>query len=1270
MSSVSVTLVQDPLDEASWTNHDVPDLCDFLREQWKQFPDTGRIYHKQVSHESDVTPHDEKSIELLKTLPGPFYIVIYPGNPGVILAVQILIAVVAVALAPSVPDVPNAAARNQSAASPNNELSDRTNRARINGRICDIFGTVRSTPDLLALPYKRFVNNREVEYAYMCIGRGYYEVSDIRDGDTLASNIPGTSVEVYAPFTSPNSGDDPQLRIGNPIRTPVWNVRRNNSVNGQVLRPPNPSTFTGSGNVRFVAPNIIELFPGTADDLTKFFVEGDELTVTGATMTTGVAVDETVQCRATVVTLRQAYFKSLPPHYEYNTSGGALVFELSSEAVVNAMFVPGSDIILTQTAGDSRFSGLDLSGTYEIDTVSINEPTAQQISRGVKRYVIVKLVDPATVNADWDDAQVSDDSWDWVNDAPRLTFTLSLDAAESYDLDLDDTYDILSVTKEQIILDNPVAVNADWAIVATNGLTPYLSPTLSTSTAPRWIGPFILREPDTTRVLANLVAQNGLYKDDGTDQFAVDVEVELEVTPVDNDDEPLAASELFQITLRGSTTLKETVAVSLEAIPSSFYGRNRVRMRRVTETDEAFEGTVVDEVRWRDVYSMAAVEPAEFGNVTTVQTITFATASALAVKERKLNMIVQRMLPTFDGTNFDDETLAVTENAADIFVAICRDKYLGNRQLAEINVANIYATIAEIEAYFGHIHATQFSYTFDNDNISFEEMLTIVANAIHSVAYRRGNIFNLSFEKQTDDSVLLFNHRNKMPATETRTQKFGYADDNDGIELAYVNPADDSIITIFLPLGYPSVNPKRIETIGVRRHLQAYFIAWRAWNKIQHQNMFTEFEGLQEAELLVRNDRILVADSTRPNTQDGEVVAVAGLVLTLSKRVDLTQFTGYTIFLQHANGTVESIGITAGSDSTKVVLDDAPLFDLVVDPEGYARTTFIILGVEETQQLPFLFQEREPQSKMTSTVRASIYDERFYANDLDFINELIDENGYGPSGGWTPGPDTPPYNGGEDGPSLCGSVTTEAMIDAGDTLDQPGFGYRSGSTSDPSNSFFGGQAKGSATPTAQPGDSNMLPAALLGSVKMAQLISETGSGQTMALIMDIYPNANTVYLRINGTLYLFGSPNYQGYGGTKYYTATELLTAPGTLTVCQGPPSGIHAEPIGSYPAMYGYDGSTGALVLDTEFLDGNITSLIWEDYSGTPGDDYLTLTVDFEANQNDFTSVTIGGHTLLAADATFGGGVGFSTWTWPGTTGTDLPATGTTYHDITWVFP
>jgi len=949
-----VTLAQNPLEPDTWTHHEVEDVRDFLMTEFSEWPSSARIYHERVSEQDDVTPGDEAGIERLGKLPGPFYVVVYPADPvTIIIAVVAVVVVAAVVLKPS---IPTPTLRNTQNSSPNNELSDRTNNPRPLARIPDIFGTVRSTPDLLAVPYKVYKDHEEVEYAYMCIGRGSYDVSDIRDDNTLVVDIPGTSVEVYGPNTSPNSGSAPQLRIGTAINKPVYDVARSNAVNGQVLRPPNDQSIRGVNNIYFQGPNLIRT---SAFDFTDKFAAGDVLYVTGAAV-------------------YQAYINQTKTLYAYS-NGFRFVIPNST---LPSEYATGAEIQLTGalfsvTDPDGFWSSsYDLSGVYTIASKSLETVTDPE-GGGTTYYCRVVLNSPATINPQWNSVV--------QGSSASVGIRLS-SGAELYNLN--GTYTVLSVADDTITLSNPAAVNSYWSSLSTS---PNLSPTLYT-TGSKWVGPFVLDKTNTSVVVANFVATNGLYKDDGKNQVRFDVTLELEITPINADGSVRGAVQTAQATVEGSATFRSTRAVTLELGVNS-PGRVRVRARRVTNADLAFEGSVVDEIKWRDVYAFAPIGVTNFGNVTTVQAVTYATAGALALKERKLNMLVTRKLPArVSGSNFTSE-LYPTNKAEDILSFICRDPFIGNRRDSEVDYDNLYNTLSEVRSYFGAASAGEFSYTFDSDNLSFEETAQIIANATFCVAYRRGSLIKLKFEKATDDSMLLFNHRNKLPGSELRTVRFGNLNNYDGVSLSYVSPDDDALVTYYIPENRSAINPQEIETLGVRNGLQAYFHAWRAWNKIRYQNIISEFTATQEADLLVQSDRILIADNTRGTTQDGEVVGQNVLQLELSQPVQFTSGVNYTIFLQHTDGTVESLGVTSTADPYKVVLAQAPRLPLALDPSLYARTGFILIGDDEPRGSAFLLVEKEPQTNFTSTVRAVNYDARYYGQDKDFINGVVNANG-------------------------------------------------------------------------------------------------------------------------------------------------------------------------------------------------------------------------------------------------------------------------------------
>src|SRR5690606_19240526 len=227
----------------------------------------------------------------------------------------------------------------------------------------------------------------------------------------------------------------------------------------------------------------------------------------------------------------------------------------------------------------------------------------------------------------------------------------------------------------------------------------------------------------------------------------------------------------------------------------------------------------------------------------------------------------------------------------------------------------IYATSQEIKNYFGTPLAAHFNYTFDQGSQSFEEALAQIASCVGSNARREGSQIYFQFEKENPNSSILFNHRNKRPFSETRSEKYGVDRDHDGVEVTWIDPADGWVESIIRLPGEFITNPKKLELSGVTNKYQAHFLAHRAWNKIQYQRIMLKFTGYGEADLVSLNDRISVTDDTIEaapsvvilggNVTSGDITYWQGRNITISQPVKLESSRSYTIHLQHLNRSVE-----------------------------------------------------------------------------------------------------------------------------------------------------------------------------------------------------------------------------------------------------------------------------------------------------------------------------------------------------------------------------
>lgn len=271
-------IVRDIYDESTATSCRVADGMEALRIIRGSFPvapENARFYLDMPSEETDISPHgpfDMESIRRISTLTeGVLTYAVYPAGGWVAGLVTIVVAVVASFFFSPKPKASNLSSRQQKntrQASPNNGFSERQNEARVNCRVPDIFGTVRSTPDLIAPVYSEFKDNVEVENVLAVIGCGQYEIHDMRDDTTAVSDIGGATVEVYKPGVNVSTGE-PYYRVGNAISSAPMMAQASNAVDGQTLKAPNQGYYKGNSDIRMVWPNIIRAKDDSQVDFTE-----------------------------------------------------------------------------------------------------------------------------------------------------------------------------------------------------------------------------------------------------------------------------------------------------------------------------------------------------------------------------------------------------------------------------------------------------------------------------------------------------------------------------------------------------------------------------------------------------------------------------------------------------------------------------------------------------------------------------------------------------------------------------------------------------------------------------------------------------------------------------------------------------------------------------------------------------------------------------------------------------------------------------------------
>lgn len=794
-----------------------------------------RIYRGEIGDDTDVT----ENFEALKE-DDVFHIIEGAGGGGGFLGKLLdplgVLKFVTKLISPS-QKTPKTSLANQQAESPNNSLTDRNNKPRPYERSYDICGRVQTIPNDLMTTYKVFNDaGVVVEYGYYDAGRGYLDIKaeDITDGDTKVQEITGTSVAVYAPFTSPNNTNTPQLLVGDPINQNLYITIASNEVDGAVLK----------------AQNDIRVNPS----------DTGEISLQGAT---GVVRDNT------------------------GDSAFSEILSVGDIAVFNLILV--KDVA-------------NVSGSY---TVTYVDDFEVRVAAGGMLSEWQKLPSGFTPLTQGTEA--------WIS--PSNTYDKSL---------------------------------TDWTT---------------------------LNRLEVERVVANIAATNGMYKDNGS-KLRTSVTVELQYQLLDETGVPYGDVYSKQAVISGRSADYTGVTIYADLPVRS---KVRVRARRVTNLDLSFEGTVVDEVSYINLYGQVRDTTPHYGNRTTVHSARKQTPRAAEIKQPQLRMVATEMVYKYLGNGVFDTVMAPNTQAIQSLIRLARDPAVGNLNLTTSNMDKLLATQTEIENYFGNAEAGQFCYTFDDYKMTMQDIISTIADAIFCTPYRKGRDILLDFERPRMGPEMVFTHRSKTTASEKWTRTFNDAQVYDSLKFSYIDPDTNVKETISIP-AEGGVNTETYDSKGIRNYRQAYWAAYRRYQKNLLKKVTVSFTATEEGVFVLPGRAISVVKGSRVAPQDGYVVAVNGLTLTLSQPVTFTPGDDHSLILKKRDGGVQSVAVVPGSHDREVVMLSAPQ-EAIYTGNSALKTEFSFGNEARHNAQMILVSTVDPGDDRTVKITGINYEADFYKYD-------------------------------------------------------------------------------------------------------------------------------------------------------------------------------------------------------------------------------------------------------------------------------------------------
>lgn len=473
------------------------------------------------------------------------------------------------------------------------------------------------------------------------------------------------------------------------------------------------------------------------------------------------------------------------------------------------------------------------------------------------------------------------------------------------------------------------------------------------------IGPYLIE--NSPEIMVNLYSQNGMYKTDGT-VYPISVECELILSNPNNPSDPVVRHRTW---VQGKMT--DAVGQTLRVI-NPYPEAVNVSMRRISNTDKDFNGTIVDSVKWRDLYAITPLEPREYGNVSLFHTVTKATVAALKLKERKLNLRATRKINGIPHKNF-----------ANVIIGMHTDDVIGRRNLDSLDVQELRNVEQQVLDYFGDPRSIECGFTFDQISYTYEDGLNIIADAVNCKPYQIGNVIYMWPELPQDVSAMQFGHPFKLPNTDKRTRTFGTPKNQTGVQVKYFD--HDSNTFEFVEVGDPT-NFLKIDLKGCQSRYLALVKANREYNKLKLQRVTHEFTANSIGLQCVTGMRVDVVDNTRVSQNDGFIVAVDGNALELSQPLNHVEGNKYYITVNDKTGKLINRDIEILGEFSVRIIGDLPS-DIYTGWQ-MDKTSYVIHTDDMKSKLAMLVTSVEPVARDNNYsvgVTCVNYSDDYYKND-------------------------------------------------------------------------------------------------------------------------------------------------------------------------------------------------------------------------------------------------------------------------------------------------
>lgn len=402
---------------------------------------------------------------------------------------------------------------------------------------------------------------------------------------------------------------------------------------------------------------------------------------------------------------------------------------------------------------------------------------------------------------------------------------------------------------------------------------------------------------EAEEVWFSLKMPQGIRKGDGTDST---VAATLTVEELDSNGDPTGVTYSRGASFFGNTQTPQYQTFrmnSSDGLPAS--ATYRARAVRITPSlgDNSADLLVLEYIAAKKTYTT------NFGNITLLKTLRRSTQRVNQGQSSKVNVEVTRKLRIYDNdTGIYGVTYEPTRRFCDYAFYLLHE--LMGVPIAEINTDELFGITDNLsDEQLGY-----FDFTFDDRNVSARDRLETICNAARVRHWNEGLTWSFVRNEAKPVKTVMFNRRNLKAASAKYVQKFHLPSDNDGIDLKYVDPDDNTEKTISKRIvaglieNGQGLNPVEMTLAGCRNLLQAQNRSELEIRQLLLQRVNVTDTALNDAQLIRLGERCDWVDIYDSDIFDGEILSVSGNVYTTSERFTPQDGVTYYVYVTDADG--------------------------------------------------------------------------------------------------------------------------------------------------------------------------------------------------------------------------------------------------------------------------------------------------------------------------------------------------------------------------------